>query len=111
MPMTSDTKVQIHACECGVCKVGTDQDTLGHHRQMNLFLSRLNEPQRRWYVGLLSQRPDSPSDRQLAKITGLDEKTILRGRQEMETELAEVPLDRQRRPGGGRLRAEKKTRS
>lgn len=43
---------------------------------MNLFLSRLNEPQRRWYVGLLSQQPGSPSDRHLAKITGLDKKTI-----------------------------------
>lgn len=109
--MTTDTKIKIHACECEVCKAETDPDTLSHHRQMNVFLSRLNEPQRRWYVGLLSQRPDSPSDRQLAKITGLDEKTIRRGRLELEAELAETPPDRQRRPGGGRLRAEKKTRS
>ena len=82
-----------------------------HHRQMNLFLSRLNEPQRRWYVGLLSQQPGSPSDRQLTKITGLDEKTIRRGRQELEGELFDVPHERQRREGGGRPRAEKKTLS
>jgi len=82
-----------------------------HHRQMNVFLSRLNEPQRRWYVGLLSQRPGSPSDRQLAKITGLDEKTIQRGRKELETELAGLPPDRQRRKGGGRPRSEKRTQS
>jgi len=82
-----------------------------YHRQINVFLSRLNEPQRRWYVGLLSQRPDSSSDRQLSKITGLDEKTIRRGRRELETGLVDLPPDRQRREGGGRPRAEKKTRN
>ena len=82
-----------------------------YHRQINVFLSRLNEPQRRWYVGLLSQRPDSSSDRQLSKITGLDEKTIRRGRRELETGLVDLPPERQRREGAGRPRAEKKTRS
>jgi hypothetical protein len=62
-------------------------------------------------VGLLSQRPGGPSDRQLAKITGLDEKTIQRGRQELDTELAGLPAERQRQEGGGRPRAEKKIRS
>ena len=76
---------------------------------MNLFLSRLNEPQRRWYVGLLSQKSDSPSDRQLSKITGLDEKTIRRGRKELESELADWPQERQRREGAGRPLSEKKT--
>jgi hypothetical protein len=78
---------------------------------MNLFLSRLNEPQRRWYVGHLSQKPGSPSDRQLSLITGLDEKTIRRGRKELETELVDLPPDRQRREGGGRPPAEKKTQN
>jgi hypothetical protein len=76
---------------------------------MNLFLSRLNEPQRRWYVGLLSQKPGSPSDRQLSLITGLDEKTIQRGRRELEAGLVDLPPGRQRREGGGRPLAEKKT--
>jgi hypothetical protein len=109
--MTSEAEIEIHRCECDVCKAGSDLETARHHRQINLFLSRLNEPQRRWYVDLLSQQPGSPSDRQLAKITGLDEKTIQRGRQELEAELADLPHHRQRREGGGRLRAEKKTRS
>lgn len=109
--MTTETRINIHQCECDVCQAGSDQETVGYHRQINLLLSRLNEPQRRWYVGLLSQRPGSPSDRQLAKISGLDEKTIQRGRQELEADLADVPLDRQRQEGGGRPRAEKKTRS
>ena len=80
-----------------------------YHWQINVFLGRLNEPQRRWYVGLLSQRPDSPSDRQPAKITGLDEKTIRRGRRGLETGLADLPPYRQRREGGWRPRAEKRT--
>ena len=109
--MTSKAEIKVHRCECDVCQAGTDQETMQHHRQMNVFLSRLNEPQRRWYVGLLSQRADSPSDRQLSKITGLDEKTIQRGRQELESDLAELPPGRQRREGGGRPRAEKTTPS
>ncbi len=109
--MTSETEIKIYRCECDVCQAGTDEETVRHHRQMNVFLSRLNEPQRRWYVGLLSQRPGSPSDRQLSKITGLDEKTIQRGRQELESELAGLPPGRQRRIGGGRPRAEKTTPS
>ena len=109
--MTSEAEIEIHQCQCDVCQAGTDQETMQHHRQMNVFLSRLNEPQRRWYVGLLSQRPGSPSDRQLSKITGLDEKTIQRGRQELERDLADLPPGRQRREGGGRPRAEKRTPS
>ena len=109
--MTSKTERPIHQCECDICKAETDLEIARHHRQMNVFLSRLNEPQRRWYVGLLSQRPGSPSDRQLSKITGLDEKTIQRGRQELERDLADLPPGRQRREGGGRPRAEKRTPS
>jgi hypothetical protein len=109
--MTAKAELTIHQCECDICKAGTDLETAQHHHQMNLFLSRLNEPQRRWYVGLLSQRPESPSDRQLSLITGLDEKTIRRGRNELEAGLDDLPLDRQRREGGGRPPAEKKTPS
>ena len=100
-----------HQCKCDICEARSDAGIVQHHRQMNLFLSRLNEPQRRWYVGLLSQQPDSPSERQLSKITGLDEKTIRRGRQELGTERVDLPDDRQRWTGGGRPRAEKKSPS
>jgi len=109
--MVSKTKKTVRQCQCDICQAGTDDETARHHRQMNLFLSRLNEPQRRWYVGLLSQKPGSASDRQLSLITGLDEETIRRGRRELEADLSGVPDGRQRREGGGRLAAEKKTRS
>jgi hypothetical protein len=101
----------LHMCECAICQQQSDAAIVRYHEQINLLLSRLAEPQRRWYVGVLSQEPDSPRDAQLALITGLDEKTIQRGRQEMANELAAVPVDRQRQAGGGRPRSEKKTRT
>ena len=98
----------VHQCECAVCQAGTDPATTHQHTQINLFLSRLTEPQRRWYAGVLSQAPAGPSDRQLALITGLDPKTIARGRAELAAGLPTVVPPRQRRPGGGRRRTEKK---
>ncbi len=104
----SDAGRTIHQCECDVCKAGGDAATVRYHQQINLFLSRLNEPQRRWYVGVISEAADSPSDRQLSLIAGLDEKTIQRGRHELTTNLADAPDEKQRHAGGGQPRAEKR---
>jgi hypothetical protein len=83
---------------------------MAYHRQINLLLSRLDEAQRRWYVGTLSAA-DGSSDRILAQITGLNEKTIERGRSELAAGLPQTPVGRVRRTGGGRTKAEKKTGS
>jgi len=109
--MTTLRELPIHTCECSVCQAGTDSATLRQHQRINLFLSRLSEPQRRWYVGMLSQEPDCLSDVELARITGLDRKTIRRGRREVLAGLADLPPDRQRQKGAGQPAAEKKTRS
>lgn len=109
--MTKPIELRLHTCECAICQAEADQTIREQHQRINLFLSRLSEPQRRWYVGMLSQEPDSPSDVALARITGLDRKTIRRGRREVLAGLADLPPDRQRRRGGGRLAAEKKIRS
>jgi hypothetical protein len=109
--MSKPSAVRVHTCECAVCQAGTDHGTLQQHQRVNLFLSRLNEPQRRWYVGLLSQEPDSPSDVELARISGLDRKTIRRGRRELIAGLAELAPDRQRCGGAGHPAAEKKMRT
>lgn len=100
----------LHECECQVCQHQSDAEIFQYHRQINLLLSRLNEPQRRWYAAVLSQDPGAPSDVELSRITGLDEKTIWRGRQDLAADLLSVPVDRQRTVGGGRPAAEKKTR-
>ena len=109
--MTAGPEPAVHQCECAACQAGTDSDLIQRHQQMNLFLSRLSEPQRRWYVGMLSRDPQEPTDSDLARITGLDRKTIRRGRHELAQGLTDVPPTRQRRAGGGRRRAEKKIRS
>jgi hypothetical protein len=100
----------MHECECDICQGGEDEAVKRYHRHINLVLSRLDEGQGRWYVGSLSSEPGAPSDEVLAQITGLSTKTIQRGRKDLEGELVEVGLGRQRRGGGGRKKAEKKTR-
>lgn len=100
---------EIHHCECSHCQQDTPHPDQELHRQMNLLLSRLDEQQRRWYVAVESNRIGAGGDRLLAQITGLDEKTIRRGRQELAGELSERPVQRVRLPGAGRPRAEKKT--
>lgn len=76
---------------------------------MNVVLNTLSEAQRRWYVGAMSQVKDGYSDRELSRITGLDAKTIRRGRREIASGQVKQLGQRQRQLGGGRKRAEKKT--
>src|SRR3954451_7289206 len=106
--MAEESEPVVHQCTCAACQAGSEPQFARHHHQINLLLSRMSEPQRRWYVASLAEQPNAPSIADLARITGLDPKTILLGRQELAAELADHPPTRQRRPGGGRLRAEKK---
>jgi len=71
-----------------------------------LFLSTLDEKQRRLYAGLESLRFGHGGDSRLAELTGLDVHTIAEGRRELLAR--DVQLDRIRRPGGGRHKLEKK---
>lgn len=79
-----------------------------YHHTINVLLSRLTEPQRRWYVATLAQGPHALSLYQLVRITGLDRNTIRRGCRDVADGCADVPQGRQRRPGGGQPAAEKK---
>lgn len=99
----------VRQCQCAQCLQSRDHPDWQLHRQMNLFLSRLDEQQRRWYVALESKKIGQGGDVLLSQITGLDVETIRRGRRELEAELAERPPDRVRRPGGGQPPVEKKT--
>ena len=100
---------EVRTCQCGPCQQAAAHPDRERHRQMNLFLSRLDEAQRRWYVALEADRLGPGGDRLLAQITGLDEKTIRRGRADLARDLATLPADRVREAGGGRYPAEKKT--
>lgn len=107
--MVSEAKV--NQCRCEQCQLAGENAEKVLHRQMNLLLSRLDESQRRWYAAVESARLGHGGDRKLSEITGLDEKTIRRGREEMNESLASRPLERIRLEGGGRPVAEKKSRN
>lgn len=100
----------IRACQCAGCQTAEPFADRTHHHQMNVLLSRLDEAQRRWYVAIEAQRLGPGADRLLYEITGLDEKTIRRGRAEVAASLTDQPSDRVREPGAGRPRTEKKSR-
>lgn len=98
-----------HICQCADCQSAGEHPDKKLHLQMNLLLSRLDEQQRRWYVAVEANRVGHGGVRLLSQITGLDEKTIQRGQQEMERNFADRPIDQARLDGGGRQPVEKKT--
>jgi hypothetical protein len=101
---------EVHVCECADWTHKEEHPNKQIHQQMNLLLSRLDEQQRRWYVAVEANRIGHGGARLLALISGMDEKTIQRGQQEIEQGLAERPSEQVRLSGGGRPRVEKKIR-
>ena len=69
------------------------------------FLATLNEKQRRLYAGFESLRLGRGSDALVARRTGLNVKTVARGRQELQA--GDISLERIRAPGAGRPRSKK----
>ncbi len=102
--------ISVRDCQCPHCQQTTSHPDQERHHLMNLLLSHLDEAQRRWYVALEASRVGHGGDRLLSQITGLDEKTIRRGRKELADSLAAVPSERVRRAGGGRRPVETKIR-
>jgi hypothetical protein len=99
-----------HICQCANCQSLEEHPDKKLHLQMNLLLSRLDEQQRRWYVAVEANRMGYGGLRLLSQITGLDEKTIQRGQEELERSFADRPADQVRSDGGGRQLVEKKAR-
>jgi hypothetical protein len=75
---------------------------------MVLFLSTLNEKQRRLYAGLESLKLGYGGDQHIAEFVGMDAHTVAKGRRELEQH--DLDVERIRRAGGGRKKAEKKRR-
>ena len=98
----------IHTCECDVCQQAKPNALKEVHHQMNVLMSRLDEQQRRWYAAVEAKGRGYGGIKELSRITGLTEKTIKRGMDELETDLSGRPTDKTRLPGGGRPRIEKK---
>ena len=100
----------VHVCQCADCTQPEAHPNQQFHHQMNLLLSRLDEQQRRWYVAVEANRVGHGGVHLLSLITGLDEKTIQRGQEEIQQGLTERPSTQIRLSGGGRPHVEKKTR-
>jgi hypothetical protein len=98
----------IRQCQCPDCLTRSDHPNKKLHRHLNLLLSRLDEQQRRWFVALESKRVGHGGDRLLSLITGMNVRTIRRGRHELEQSLKDVPQGRLRKTGAGRPAVEKK---
>ena len=98
----------VHRCQCSRCQPETVHPDQKLHQQMNLLLSRLDEQQRRWFVALESNRVGHGGDRLLCQITGINEQTIRRGRQELADQLSARPHETVRQSGAGRPPVEKK---
>lgn len=87
------------------------QDADRWTEQTRLVFMRLDEQQRRWVAGLLSKAAGWGGDTQIANLTGLDPKTIKRGRDELDDDLEDCPTDRIRREGAGRADVKKKSQA
>jgi hypothetical protein len=101
------SSAKIHRCACANCQREEDHPDKALHHQMNVLMSRMDEQQRRWYAAVESKRYGHGGIKLVSQITGLDDKTIRKGREEMADELADRPRKRMRLPGGGRPRVEK----
>lgn len=73
-----------------------------------LFVSLLDEKQRRLYAGLEALKVGSGGDQQIAELLGMHPQTVAKGRHELLER--DVDASRVRRPGGGRKSVEKKRR-
>ena len=101
---------EVHICQCAHCQGTGEHPDKKVHKQINLLMSRLNEQQRRWFVAVEANRYGYGGVHLLSQVTGMDEKTIERGQQELEEDLVNRPEEQVRSVGGVRPRVEKKIR-
>ncbi|WP_228536263.1 hypothetical protein [Noviherbaspirillum malthae] len=96
----------IHRCTCPICRSNRPHHDRIYHHHINVLMSRLSEPQRRWFAAVEAHRIGYGGKRLLAWITGMSPTTILRGCMELESDLTDCPDDHLRASGGGRPTAE-----
>ena len=73
---------------------------------LHTFMATLNEKQRRLYAGFESMKSGHGGDVLISRQTGLNVKTIARGRRELASQ--QITVDRVRQVGGGAKALEKK---
>jgi len=98
----------IYTCKCDACQQAEPDAVKEVHHQINVLMSRLDEQQRRWYAAVEAKRRGYGGIKEVSQITGLTDKTIKRGMDELDADLSNRPTDKTRLPGGGRPPIEKK---
>jgi hypothetical protein len=85
----------------------TDQAIWENHATE--FCQHLDERQRRWFAGLLSEVLGWGGTKQVSEVTGIDPKTIRQGRLDIQAGLDNFPKNRVRNEGAGRPELLKKS--
>ena len=96
----------IHQCPCPICRSGRQHPDRAYHHHINVLMSRLTEPQRRWFAAVEALHIGHGGKQLLARITGMSPTTILRGCIELKADLNQAPATHLRAAGGGRPAAE-----
>lgn len=104
----TETSIQTHSAVDEDAKLGQEGASDEVKAALLLFVSLLDERQRRLYAGLEALKFGPGGDRQIATLLGLHARTVAKGRHELLEQ--DVDVERIRRPGGGRKSVEKKRR-
>src|ERR1700758_5644892 len=94
-------------CRCEECTKHPDGRAASEHRQVHRLIGGLDEKHARRLLGFLGETLGHGGIAYLSRVTGMSRTTILRGQRELRGE-DPIPVDRVRRPGGGRKPLEKK---
>lgn len=101
----------VQRCECRLCREHPRSEVAAQHREINRLMALSNERVRRLLAGFLAEQIGRGGIVRLARITGLDRKTIAKGRDEVREQHVRASATgslskRVRRPGAGRKRVE-----
>ena len=99
--VTENRRANVHQCLCRRCREHPRSKVARQHRSINRLLAASDERVRRLMAGFVAEQMGEGGIARLARITGLDRKTIAKGRKELhQPEFADTP--RVRRTGAGR---------
>lgn len=93
-------------CDCPDCLAGNNHPDSQYHQDLRLFLSTLNDEQRRLYAAVESRHLGRGGVGKVAQITGLCKQTVAYGRRQLADLLEGKSPPEEFHPVGGRPRTE-----
>jgi hypothetical protein len=100
-------RASVYRCTCPECQQDPKSTTAQLHSEIKRLAARLDERNRRRFVGLWALHLGYGGVQRMARVTGMSRVTILRGQREVERDEGDSG-ERVRARGGGRKQAEKK---